>query len=292
MRCLIVGAYGFLGSTLCDVLEHRGHEVLRAGRRDGVQVRVDPGDAVALTQVLEAHRPDVLINLVAMTNVDECERNPFTAFQVNAAIVEAIGTALRSVPLVHLIHLSTDQVYDGTGPHVETRTAPVNVYAITKLAGEMFAERLRATVLRVNFVGRSHSPSCTSLTDWLVESFQQGREITLFDDVFFSPLHVTSLSVAIERVVVQRLAGIFNLGARGGLSKAEFGMRLAKRLALSTAHVTIGSVNSAPLTARRPHDMVMDSSRFELAFGCNLSLIDDEIARVATDYSEMLRGLS
>lgn len=285
MRCVVTGAYGFLGATLCDLLEQRGHDVFRTGRRDGAQERVDPGDAEAFSRVLGACRPDVVVNLIAMTNVDDCERDPGTAFRVNAGVVHSIGVALQSNSPVRLVHISTDQVYGGAGPHVESAVAPMNVYAITKLAGELMAEKLEATILRVNFVGRSRSPGRVGLTDWLVQSLRDGREITLFDDVFFSPLHVESLSDVIERVVMRPVPGVFNVGSRGGISKAEFGVHLARRLALSREHVTVGSVASSVMVARRPNDMVMNSTRFEQAFDYVLPSIDNEIARVAADYS-------
>ena len=290
MKCLVTGAYGFLGSSLCDYLENQGHEVTRASRRASAQLQLDPSDSVALLRALERFSPNVLINLIAMTNIDSCERDPAKAYRVNAGVVQSIGTALQCAPSVHLIHLSTDQVYDGPGPHAESCVAPANVYAITKLAGEMLAERQSATVLRVNFIGRSKSPGCASLTDWIVDSLLQRKEITLFNDVFFSPLHLSSLSEAIESVLTRRIPGIFNLGARGGVSKAELGITLADRLGLPRDHVALGSVKTAQMEARRPKDMVMDSMRFEQTFGYKLPRMDDEITRSASDYKLLLGG--
>jgi len=284
MKCLITGAYGFLGSSLCGLLEQRGHKVTRASRRAGAQLQLDLDNPKSILKALERCNPDLLINLIAMTDVDACERNPAMAYQVNAGVLEKIGFALERSPSVHLIHLSTDHVYDGVGSHVESRVAPSNVYAITKLAGEKIAERHGATVLRVNFVGRSRLADCVSLTDWIVNSLRHRREITLFDDVFFSPLHMNSLGEAIDKAMMKRMPGVFNLGAQGGLSKAEFGLKLANRLGLPCDCVTVGSVTTAKMLARRPKNMIMNSKLFEHTFGCDLPRIDDEIARSASDY--------
>ena len=148
----------------------------------------------------------------------------------------------------------------------------------------MLAERQGATVLRVNFVGKSQSKERVSLTDWIVESLRQKTDITLFNDVFFSPLHVDSLSKAINSVVLKRIPGVFNLGARDGLNKADFGIRLAERLQLPIDHV-ISSITTAKMNARRPQNMIMDSTRFEHTFGFELPRMDEEIARLAFNYS-------
>jgi dTDP-4-dehydrorhamnose reductase len=245
---------------------------------------VDPGDSAALAGSLAELGPDIVINLVAMTDVDGCERDPAAAYQANAAVVESICEAMKTCPSAHLIHISSDQVYSGPGVHVESDVTPLNVYAITKLAGEMIAIRQGATVFRVNFVGRSRAPTCRGLTDWLVESLRSGIAITLFRDVFFSPLHVMTLCRAIECGVLIATPGVFNLGARGGMSKADFAIGLARRLQLSQERVTVGSVDDRRMLARRPSNMVMDSGRFEKAFGFELPCIESELDLVAADY--------
>jgi dTDP-4-dehydrorhamnose reductase len=284
LKCLVTGAYGFLGVALCNELERSGHTVLRAGRRTGAEIQLDPDDRDALSTCVVQHSPDVVVNLVAMTNVDECERNPAEAFQANAGVVQSICDAIDAHANTRLIHISTDQVYDGPGPHVESKVAPTNVYAITKYVGELLAERNGGTVLRVNFVGRSHASGRVGLSDWLVSSLQDHSEVTLFKDVYFSPLHVSTLCMAIERAVTVRVAGTFNVGAHGGVSKAEFGLRLARSLDLPTGRVTVGAVSERVMAARRPSDMVMNSARFERAFGFPLPSVDTEIERVAADY--------
>ena len=65
-----MGAYGFLGTILCEFLERQGHKVARAGRRANAQYQFEPDDHEAFLQVIEKFNPDVLINLIAMTNVD------------------------------------------------------------------------------------------------------------------------------------------------------------------------------------------------------------------------------
>ena len=91
-------------------------------------------------------------------------------------------------------------------------------------------------------------------------------------------------------MVMKRIPGVFNIGARDGLSKAEFGLRLASRLGLPCDQVAMGSVTKAKMLARRPKNMMMNSKLFEHTFGYDLPRIDDEIARSASDYISLSGG--
>lgn len=281
-RILIIGAYGFLGCRLSASLAALGHEVVRQGRGAAAQLQGDP--LVAAAAMIGRVRPDAVINLAAMTDVDGCEKDPAEAFQANVSVVEALTGAVSYHPGVHLVHVSTDQLYDGQGPHDEDVVRPINVYGITKYAGEMAAARAAATILRVNFVGRAMDDRPRGFSDWVVGKLRSGDGITAFDDVLFSPLHAGSLCAFIERAVAMRRPGVFNLGARGGISKAAFILGLAGRLGLDTSAVQVGRSSDVALKARRPLDMRMRVDRYETTFGVALPDVEAEITRTASEY--------
>lgn len=283
----MLGAYGFLGPVLSSTLASTGHTVLRQGRNATSQIPCDPLDTGALRSVLERHQPSVIINLIAMTDVDKCEREPAGALEANARVVESIARAVGSESndgRVHLVQISTDQVYDGPGPHQEEDIRPPNVYGATKHKGELAAQGIGATVLRTNFVGRSRSPKRKSLSDWIVDSLRTAQPITVFDNIRFNPLHVLTLCHCIERVVSMRAPGVFNLGTTNGISKAEFARTLAGQLGLDTTSMQSGQYQATQQKARRPFDMTMSVDKFQRAFGVSLPRIEDEIQLVAKEY--------
>lgn len=284
--CLILGAYGLIGESICPWLAEAGHRVLRHGRRGTAEISMDIGDKEAVTQLLSLQQVDMVINLIAATNVDQCECNVQSAYRANTGAVESIVTAITAVKewSPHLIHISTDQVYDGPGPHDENSVAPCNVYALSKLAGEYVATRVGATVLRTNFIGRSRCPERLGLTDWIVDSLRTGERITVFDDVLFSAVHITTLCAAIETAVRQKHAGTFNIGCSNGSSKAQMALTLADRLGLDCSLMVTGSSRDARLTALRPLDMRMNSSRFEKAFGFSVPTFESQIDCTVQEY--------
>jgi dTDP-4-dehydrorhamnose reductase len=286
---IVFGASGLLGASLVPVLRACGHTVLAQSRDPGADLWLEPSDRDAVAAALARHRPSAVINLVAATNVDQCEAQTELAWQANAGVVEAIVEgilALDTEPASrpHLVHISTDQVYDGPGPHDEDEVHPINVYGLSKYAGELLAERVGATVLRSNFYGRSRASGRMSFSDWLVGSLRAKTPITVFDDVKFSAIHINTLCDFIVRSIVLRPAGIFNAGCRDGISKAGFAMALASALGLPTENVRVGTSADVALKARRPLDMTLKVARLEAAFDLQCPNMLNEIEHTSKEY--------
>jgi dTDP-4-dehydrorhamnose reductase len=286
---IVFGASGLLGASVVPALRARGYIVLAQSRSAGADLCLDPSNRPGVAAILALHRPVAVVNLVAATNVDQCETQTELAWQANAGVVGAIaegilalGNAPASRP--HLVHISTDQVYDGPGPHAEDEVHPINVYGLSKYTGELLAERLGATILRSNFYGRSRCVGRVSFSDWLVRSLREKTPITVFDDVKFSAIHIDTLCDYIERSIVLRPAGIFNAGCRDGISKAGFAFALAHALGLPTDNVKAGTSADAALRARRPVDMTLQVARLEAALELQCPNMLNEIQYTAKEY--------
>lgn len=284
---LVLGAEGMLGATLCPGLSAMGYRVFRQSRRGGAEVTFDPLNVAAVVAALSEHQPFAVINLIAESNVDACQLDIQRAYLANVRTVENLVSAMAAGrSTAHLIQISTDHVYNGVGPHEESTALPCNVYALTKYAGELAALRAGATVIRTNFFGRSRSASRTSFSDWVVNSLRSNAEITVFEDVYFSALHMTTLTQCVAQVIQQRHSGVFNVGCKDGLSKAGFAQLLARRLGLDTGGMKVGSVKDVSLLASRPSDMRMDVHSFERSFSVEMPGMAQQIALAAGEYGE------
>lgn len=277
MRILVTGASGMLGSALAPFLEERGHEVVKHGHSQQSDISCDLTNRGATVDLLAEVSPEVVINLVASTNVDDCERQPHSAYLLNVRTVENLVAGLGKVTGTFLIHISSDQVYDAAGPSVEDDVRLANTYALSKYAGELAALHAQSVVLRTNFFGHSQHTSRKSFSDWLLDNLRQGKPFTAFSDVMFSPVSLPTLCAMIERVVENPVAGIFNLGSRYAMSKADFALELARVYGLSTQAIQIGTSKDVDLIAYRPKDMSMDCRKFETTFGVTMPSLKHEI---------------
>lgn len=287
---VVFGAYGLLGATLCQVVGDFGYRVLKQSRGNSGDICCDPTNKEEVTRIIISIQPVAVINLVALSNVDVCEIDLPAAYMANVRSVEVLVSAiLETQSRPHLIHISTDHVYKGVGPHIESSVSPINNYAMTKYAGELLARQVGATILRTNFIGKSRNSSRQSLTDWIFQSLVEGREFTVFDDVFFSALSMQALSNYVASALEARVAGIFNVGTDDGISKADFAQKFASCLGLNIDKMRIGSVMDVKLTAPRPTDMRLNVTHFEKTFGIDLPDMDTQIREVAADYRGELK---
>jgi dTDP-4-dehydrorhamnose reductase len=145
MKILVTGSNGLLGQKLTELLENdpsvtliataRGKSVLPITK--GEYHSLDITDANAVDQVFASTKPDVVINTAAMTQVDQCETERETCWTANVTSVENLVNACAKNN-THLVHVSTDFIFDGTrGPLDENeKPNPVNYYGESKLAAE------------------------------------------------------------------------------------------------------------------------------------------------------------
>lgn len=286
MRVVVLGASGLLGSSLVPYLRACGHEVLGVARKAGADERADLTDPDRVGAVLGMLEPEVVVNLAALTNVDECERNPQHSYLMNVRIVENLTAWIHaSGKSCHLVQVSTDHVYDGKGPHVEDDITLTNYYAFSKYAGELAAAAVSSTVLRTNFFGPNQCPGRMTLSDWLVQSLVRRDPITVYEDVRFSPLSLQHLVELMECVLIKRCQGVFNLGSKEGMSKADFAFAVALALELPTRSMKRGRSDMVTSGAYRPKDMRMNSHRFEAAFGVGLPTLNEEIQLMRAAYA-------
>ena len=286
-RVLVTGASGLLAATLIPELVRQGYEVVGTSR-NGVGHRCgDLAVAEEAEALLNDVRPGLIINLTAATTVALCERDPWMAYAANALPVENIVRWIASVSArCHLLHLSTDQVYYGAGPHTESHACPVNVYGFSKYAGELIAARVPSTVIRTNLFGKSRRAGRESLSDWLVKMLRLHEPARVFEDILFSPLSMATLAEIVGMIGRRPIAGTYNVGARGGMSKADFAFGLANRLGMRVDNLT--RVRAAEMLgrARRPSDMRMDNTLFEQRYGWTMPTLEEEMERVRSEYEQ------
>ncbi len=285
---LITGATGLLGTTLVPHLKKYGYSVVTHARTSGADLLVDLTNRDSTFEMLTHVQPNIIINLVGLTNVEVCQQQPNAAYLANTWTVENLAHwIMKTGAACHLVQISTDHVYDGIGLHTEDQVTLTNNYAFSKYAGELAALLVPSTILRTNFVGRSKTQNRESLTDWVYTSLTSGKHVQVFKDVFFSPLSMTTLAEMIQLVIERTPVGIFNLGSHNGMTKAEFAFAFAKCLGMRSDTMTpIQSSQATFLKAYRPKNMRMACSKFEKIIGVRLPLLKDEIERVAREYHD------
>ena len=246
-----------------------GHEILAAGRGENCNIFFSGPDVkMDFYQEIDNLKPDVILNLIAATDVDECERLPRKAYELNSEISKIIANTRYKCKdcFPHLIYISSDQVYSGPGPHMEFRAKPCNIYGASKFEGERWFVEAGGTIMRTNFVGASKRLGRNGFTDWLHNELQLSSNTKVLKDVFFSPAHINDVCEAIHNVITHPFPGIFNYGSREGISKSLFSIEFARKLGFPLETMQEISLSELGLFARRPLDMTMNISLYEKKF--------------------------
>jgi len=281
-RVLITGGSGLLAlNWACAmrdkwdvVLGTHAHKVSLAGV---ASQPLDLENTGRLTRQFEELAPDIVVHTAGLTNVDRCEDDPALARHVNAELARNVAEAAASRN-VRLVHVSTDHLFAGTrSDYCEGDTPePLNEYARSKLLAEAWVKEAhpRPLIIRTNFFGWGHAGR-QSFSDWIVYSLRAGREITMFDDVHFTPILADALATAAHRLVDLSASGTFNVAGDERVSKYEFALRLARAFGLPAELIRPGKLRDAGLAARRPADMSLDNARVRAMLGAGLGRLDD-----------------
>jgi len=288
-KVLILGGSGLLGRYVHAELRAAGLLASAQSRsaQDGIEHVFDPTVPRVLCGRLTEIRPNVIVNLTALTDVDYCNGHVDEAYRVNTGVAETLAAWVNDCDReCRVIQISTDQVYSRPGYQNEADIDLFNAYALTKYAAEI---ALRAvpnhTVLRTNFFGRSLTIGRKSFSDWIHQALLMSRPISLAVDIEFNPLSLPTLAGYIAAVIARPVRGVFNVGSRGALSKHAFGVRFADALLLPPGCIAACNAEDLGFHVRRPLDMRMDVSRFEACEG-PMPTLDSEIDRAASAYSD------
>jgi dTDP-4-dehydrorhamnose reductase len=248
---LVSGAKGMLGTDLCRIWRERGHKVVATDIDD-----MDVRSVERVLQTVEQHRPDWVIHLAALTDVDACEREPDEAFHTNTLGTQHVALACKKAGAT-MVYVSTISVFDGTKcePYTEFDTPnPQSWYSRSKYEGELIVERLLESyyIVRAGWMfggGREDKKFVAKI----MELASERAGLNIVCDKFGSPTYTCDIAVGIERLLQTGLYGIYHMVNTGGYcSRYEFAQAILEDAGIVTC--TLHPVNSAefPLPAPRP----------------------------------------
>jgi dTDP-4-dehydrorhamnose reductase len=220
-RVLITGAGGQLSSALEDALDGRA-ETTALGHAD-----LDIADDSAREAVMDSGF-DLVLNCAAFHNVDRCEQEERQAFEVNARAVKQLARRCQADG-ARLVHVSTNYVFDGQReePYGEyDLPRPVNLYGISKLAGEHAALAYCEQALVVRTAGLyglhgSASKGGNFVTRMIGRAREQGA-LQVVADQRLSPTSTDDLAKAVLAAVASGSKGVVHLTNEGECTWHEF----------------------------------------------------------------------
>lgn len=262
---LVTGSNGLLGQKLTEKILAEGRVKLIATSKGANRYPVNEGyvyaemdilDANNVRAVIEQYQPDVIIHTAAMTNVDICEGNKENCIRLN---VEAVATLLSlcEEKHIHLIHLSTDFVFDGAnGPYSEgDEVNPLSYYGESKVKAEELikASKVNWVIIRTILVyGITNDMSRSNIVLWAKAALEKGNPINVVNDQWRMPTLAEDLAEACILAAEKNAKGIYHISGKDYMSIAALVRKVAEHWSIDAS--VINEMNSDTLnqTARRP----------------------------------------
>lgn len=260
MKIGVIGANGQLGMDVCEAFSARAHSVIRLTHTD-----IDVGDLDKLKEVLGSANFDVVINTSAYHNLDLCEKNPNVSFLVNSTGAKNLAILSNDLNF-KLVHYSTDYVFDGkknTPYEVEDIPNPINVYGVSKLAGEELIQDISQNYVIIrtaSLFGRSpcRAKNGLNFVRLMLKLASENKPIQVVNDQFSSPTWTADVAEQTLQFVLNDVTGLYHAVGEGGCSWYEFAQEVFK-IARVQANLSPKSTVEDEKAIKRPKYSVMSN---------------------------------
>jgi dTDP-4-dehydrorhamnose reductase len=264
MKILVTGSNGLLGYKLIQLLASYPEITSIATARKSIGglpanvrfMELDITDRNQTLQVIAEAKPDAVINTAAMTQVDQCETDRELCWLANVTGVENVRLGCEQNGC-HLIHISTDFIFDGSrGPLDETATPhPVNYYGESKLAGEQVAmqSKIPWTILRTVLVyGVTPDMSRSNIVLWVKNSLEAGKTIQVVNDQWRTPTLAEDLAMGCYLAAIHKATGIYHLSGDEMMTPFDIAIRTAEFFRLDATLIKPADSTTFKQPAKRP----------------------------------------
>jgi dTDP-4-dehydrorhamnose reductase len=278
MKILVTGANGQLGNEMRNVLEEK---------LPGITLytdinELDLTDAKAVEKYVLDNEVTHIVNCAAYTNVDRAEEDKLLCTAINVNAVKNLANAADQIG-AHIIHVSTDYVFDGRAfrPYSESdKVNPISQYGNTKRQGEtaLLALAPESIIVRTAWL---YSPYGKNFVKTMIKLGHEQKQLRVVCDQIGTPTYARDLAEAIFKILTahQWVAGIFHFTDEGVCSWYDFTKAIHRVAGIDSCDVTPILSEDYPTVAARPFYSVLDKTRIKATYGVNIphweeSLVD------------------
>ena len=231
MKLLVTGAAGLFGRGLVQAFGEQ-HTVIGITHQDA-----DITDATRMREILEQHRPEIVIHSAAMPDIDDCELNPEKAFRVNAEATRNLVASAKAVGAA-FAQVSTDAVFDGSKlkPYVETDPVnPPSVYGRTKVEAEEAVRNLSCHwIFRVSVL---FGPGKANFVNKGLCKLMGNEPYPVAADQLGSATYTIDAARTMLDVFASKKYGTYHLCNRGACTRYDLAVRAAELTKLDSKNI-------------------------------------------------------
>jgi dTDP-4-dehydrorhamnose reductase len=270
-KMLITGSTGLVGSYFCRLTALKKYclyaLVHSESTTSGKSIAVDFSYSTdSFKEAINRVRPDIIVHLAAMTDVEQCEIQKDIANNINyLSVKQVVDYVENSNKDCFVLFVSTDYVFDGEKGHYkeEDMTNPINWYGTTKLLAEQ--ELLKSCsenwcIARTSTPFGVHSKKLT-FPLFVVKNLSQNHEIKVLTDQITSPTYALNLVEMLLEIIDNRVNGILHVSGSSQVSRFDQALEIASMYNLNKNLIKPTTINEMGWKAARPKNSSLDSSK-------------------------------
>lgn len=275
MKIILTGASGLLGNAFAKAANLRSHEVIGIvnsynGPIDGLasQKTLDLSDLAAIEALILETFPDAIVNCAAISSPGQCDKDPRLSERINVELPEKLALLAKHL-FARYIHISSDQVFDGTHPpyRISSPTSPTSLYGRQKAESEKRALELAdefASIIRIPLLSGNSPWGNRSLHEQLFQALKTNNRPALFVDEFRQPCPTENIAaVLVELCERNDFRGLLHWAGSRRLSRFQIGERLLDHFGLPLSSIEPATLAGNPEFAKRPPDLTLDTYPLE-----------------------------
>jgi dTDP-4-dehydrorhamnose reductase len=285
-KLLITGVSGFLGWHIYRYARSNWQTFgtyfsKNVNSNDPNLIKVDLTDSIALKNLFTTLKPDAVIHAAALSKPNLCQEYPEASRAINVNASRSIAE-LCSRYGIPCVFTSTDLVFDGDRSfYTETDpVSPVSIYGEDKVKAEnaMLEIYPNTAVCRLPLMFGPPSPGAGSFIQPFIQTLREGKNLSLFTDEYRTPASASAVTRGLL-LTLEKVRGILHLGGSERISRYDFGVVMARALDLRVDRIQPCLQSDVPMSAPRPKDVSLDSSR-AIALGYDPLPIEAELKAI------------
>ena len=230
------------------------------------KIKLDLKNKKNIISFCKKNNIEIIINCIAITNVEFCEKNPSKVNEINYLIPFKLCKIAEKLD-IRIVHISSDMLFNGKLKkkyNEKSRYSPINKYSNAKVNAErQLLNYKKSLIIRTNFFGFSNTKNQT-ISDKLISQQKALKNSYLWDDIYFTPMYIPNLIFFINLLVNKRINGIYNISSDECTSKYNFGIKLIKGL-FKRVKIFPNNFNKKYFT-NRPKNMCLSNNKIKNKF--------------------------
>lgn len=294
-KILLIGGTGLLGYYWINYKSNKKKLYVNIHKnkkksKDINYINLNLNNFNSLKKYIERKKIKTIVNMAAMTNIEECEKYKKKAFKINVKIPELLSR-LAKLLKIRYVYISTDQLFSGLKKIYTEKDYPnpLNYYAKTKAESEREILKIynKSLIIRTNFFCLGQNIKHTFL-DQILKSLKSNKKIYLWDNFYFSPIYTKNLIKIIMILIKKKKSGIYNISTNERISRFDYANLVAEKFELNKKLLIKKKFNKNKFV-NRPKNMTLSNKKIKkIIKNKNIFILKNNLNDLKKDFDKYI----